>query len=291
MNPLLQPKLLDDNHTLPFPEVKNADFPPAFDEAIKRARARVDAIARDPAPASFANTIEAIEFHKEELDKISLLFFNLIGANTNDELQAYAKEVSPKLAEFSNDLLLNPAIFGKVKAVYDRRESLGLPPESFQLLDKTYKAFRRNGALLVEADKEKLREIDRQLAGLTQEFSDNVLKATNDFLLFVTDEAALKDLPKGTVEDAKNTAREKGKPEAWAFSLQAPSYGPFLQFCTSEDLRREMWMAAMSKGMKATTAKMRLSSPSSASTVLGYLVTKVSRILFWKSAWRDLPRK
>jgi peptidyl-dipeptidase Dcp len=118
-------------------------------------------------------------------------------------------------------------------------------------VEKTYKAFRRNGALLDESDKGKLREIDRQLARLTQDFSDNVLKATNDYLLFVDDEAAIRDLPKGTLEDAKNTAKEKGRPEAWAFSLHAPSYGPFLQFCAREDLRREIWMAVMSKGLKA----------------------------------------
>ncbi|MGZ3720404.1 MAG: M3 family metallopeptidase [Bdellovibrionota bacterium] len=251
MNPLLQPRLLDDHHNLPFGDVKNSDYAPAFEEAIRLARGRLDVIAQDPAPASFTNTIEAIEFHKEELDKISLLFFNLIGANTNDEMQAFAKEISPKLAEFANDLLLNPRIFARVKDVHERRNDMGLDTERLQLVEKTYKAFRRNGANLSESDKEKLREIDRQLARITQEFSDNVLKATNDYLLFVTDEAALKDLPKGTVEDAKNTAKEKGKPEAWAFTLHAPSYGPFLQFCSRDDLRREIWMAMMTKGMKA----------------------------------------
>jgi peptidyl-dipeptidase Dcp len=251
MNPLLKPHLLNDHHNLPFSEVKNSDFPPAFEEALRLARTRLEALTADPAPPSFVNTIEAIEFYKEELDKISLLFFNLLGANTNDELQAFAKEISPKLAEFSNDLLLNPTIFARVKDVYDRREALGLDPEGFQLLDKTYKAFRRNGALLSDLEKEKLREIDRQMASITQEFSDNVLKATNDYLLFVDDEAALKDLPKGTLEEAKNIAKEKGKPDMWAFSLHAPSYLPFLQFCLREDLRREIWMASMSKGMKA----------------------------------------
>lgn len=251
MNALLRPHLLDDHHTLPFPDVKSGDFPPAFEDALRQARARLEKIAQDPAPASFVNTIEAIEFHKEELDQVSLMFFNLIGANTNDDLQAYAKEISPKLAEFANDLLLNPRVFARVKDVFDRRDALGLNAEQAQLLEKTYKAFRRNGALLSESEKEKLREIDRQLARVTQEFSDNVLKATNDYLLFVDDEACLKDLPKGTLEDAKSTAREKGRPEAWAFSLHAPSYGPFLQFCLRDDLRREIWMAVMSKGMKA----------------------------------------
>lgn len=251
MNPLLKPQLIDDSHTLPFPQIKTEDFAPAFEESLARARQKLEAIAKDPAPPSFTNTIEAIEFHKEALDKVSLVFFNLMSANTNDQLQAYAKEISPKLAEFSNDLLLNSRIFARVKDVYDRREQLGLDPESLQLVEKTFKAFRRNGALLSESDKNKLREIDRESSVITQEFSDNVLKATNDYLLFVDDEAALQGLPKSTLEDAKNTAKEKGRPEAWAFSLHAPSYGPFLQFCPREDLRREIWFAVTSKGMKA----------------------------------------
>ena len=183
-------------------------------------------------------------------EKVSLLFFNLLGANTNDEMQTYAKVISPKLAEFANDLLLNPRIFERVKDVFDRREKMGLDAERLQLLEKTYKAFRRNGALLKEKEKETLRGIDQELARLSQDFSDNVLKATNDYLLFVDDESAIKDLPKGTLEDAKNTAREKGRSDSWAFTLHAPSYGPFLQFCSSENLRREIWMAVMSKGMK-----------------------------------------
>ena len=250
MNALLNPRLLDDSHNLPFDQVKDADFAPAFEEAIRLAKANLEKLAQDPSPASFVNTIETIEFHKEELDKIALLFFNLVGANTNDTLQALAKDVSPKLAELSNDLLLNARIFARVNDVFERREQLGLDPERLQLLEKTYKAFRRNGALLSETEKEKLREIDKAQARLTQVFSDNVLKATNDYLLFVDDESCIKDLPKGTLEDAKNTAKEKARPDCWAFSLQAPSYGPFLQFCTREDLRKELWSSVMSRGMK-----------------------------------------
>lgn len=250
MNRLLSPQLLDDHHHIPFADLKTGEFAPAFEEAIELARAQLKKIEQDPSPASFSNTIEAIEFHREPLDKLSLLFFNLVGADTNDELQALAKEVSPKLAELSNDLLLNARIFARVKDVFDRREHLGMDPERLQLLEKTYKAFRRNGALLSETEKDKLREIDKDMARLTQVFSDNVLKATNDFLLFVDDEASIKDLPKGSLEDAKATATEKGRPECWAFSLQAPSYGPFLQFCTREDLRKELWTAVASRGMK-----------------------------------------
>jgi peptidyl-dipeptidase Dcp len=248
MNPLLQHPLADDTHFIPFDKIKNEDYAPAITEGIRRAKENLGVLAA--APATFQATIEGIEFHKEDLDRISLVFFNLVSANTNDEMQALAKEFSPKLAELSNDLLLNGEIFQRVKEVEAKRESLKLNTEQKRLLEKTYKAFRRNGALLSEADKEKLRAIDKKLAGITQEYSDNALKATNDYVLFVTNEEAIKGLPAGTLEDAKTTAKEKGRPEAWAFTLHFPSVGPFLQFCTDGNLRREIWTAMMTKGMK-----------------------------------------
>lgn len=248
MNPLLKHPLADDSHHIPFDQIKNEHFAPALNEGIARAKANLAKLSSGP--AGFKETIEGIEFHKEDLDRISLVFFNLTSANTNDEMQALAKEFSPKLAELSNDLLLNSEIFKRVKEVYEKRESLGLKGEQNQLLEKTYKAFRRNGALLSEADKEKLREIDKKLAGITTVFSDNALKATNEYVLFVTDEAAIKGLPAGSLEDAKQTAKDKGRPEAWAFTLHYPSMLPFMQFCTSSALRQEMWLAMSTKGMK-----------------------------------------
>jgi peptidyl-dipeptidase Dcp len=248
MNPLLKSPLADDQNHIPFDEVKNEHFAPAFEEGIRRAKANLEKLAAGP--AGFRETIEGIEFHKEDLDRISLVFFNLVSAHTNDEMQALAKEISPRLAELSNDLLLNSEIFLRVKDVFEKKNTLGLDGEQSQLLEKTYKAFRRNGALLSEEQKENLREVDRRLARLTQEFSDHVLKATNDYVLFVDDEACLKDLPKGSLEDAKATAKEKGRPEAWAFTLHHPSFLPFMQFCSREDLRQEIMIAFLSKGMK-----------------------------------------
>lgn len=248
MNPLLKQPLADNSHFIPFDEIKDEHYAPALDETMRRTKENLAKVAS--APASFQNTIEGIEFHKEDLERVNMVFFNLVSANTNDTLQALAKEYSPKMAELANDLLLNGEIFDRVKAVFDTRDSIGLNPEQKQLLDKTYKAFRRNGALLSAADKEKLRDIDRRLAGQGQVFSDNVLKATNDYVLFVIDAAAVKGLPAGSVEEAKALATEKGRPEAWAFTLQVPSYLPFMQFSPDEKLRHELWMALSSKTMK-----------------------------------------
>lgn len=249
MNPLLQSPLADDSHHIPFHKIQNEHFAPALEVGIAKAKENLGLLAKGK--AGFSETIEGIEFHREMLDRVSTIFFNLVSANTNDFLQNLAKEFSPKLAELANDLLLNSEIFARVKEVYENRESLKLDGEQRQLLDKTYKAFRRNGALLNDQQKTSLREVDKKLARISQEYSDHVLKATNEYVLFVDDYKAIQDLPKGSLEDAKSTATEKGRPEAWAFTLHHPSLLPFMQFCTREDLRQELWLANGSKAMKA----------------------------------------
>jgi peptidyl-dipeptidase Dcp len=250
MNPLLQSPLVDDQHHIPFHLIRDEHYGPALEEGIQRAKKGLAALSADSSEPTFANTIEAIEAHREDLDRISNVFFNMVSAHTNDTLQALAKEISPKLAELANDLLLDPKIFARVKKVYEQRETLGLNTEQAQLLDNTYKAFRRNGANLSDADKEKLRELDRNQARLGQVFSDHVLKATNEYVFFVDDESALRELPPNALEEAKATAKDKGRPESWAFTLQFPSYLPFMQFCSRSDLRRELWTAYLSRGMR-----------------------------------------
>ncbi len=249
MNPLLKSPLVDNQHFLPFDQIKDEHYSPALEEGIRKAKENYAAVAK--APAGFKETIEGIEFAQEDLSRVAGVFFNMTSANTNDTLQALAKEISPKMAELSNDLLLNSEIFAKVKAVYEQKDQLALNQEQKQLLEKTYKSFRRNGALLNDQQKQELREIDKNLAKLGQEFSDHVLKATNEYVLFVTNEEAIRDLPKGSLEDAKATAKEKGRPEAWAFTLHFPSVIPFLQFCTDENLRKEIHFAMGSKAAKA----------------------------------------
>ncbi|MGE3262359.1 MAG: M3 family metallopeptidase [Bacteriovoracia bacterium] len=249
MNPLLKKPLVDDTHLIPFDEIKDEHFAPALEEGIQRAKAAIAKISADQSAPNFKNTIEAIEFHKEDIERIALIFMNLVGANTNDTLQALAKEISPQLSALSNDLLLDGKIFARVKAAYDNRAQEKLSPEQAQLLEKTYKAFRRNGALLDEAGKNKLRKIDGDLARLAHEYSDHILKATNEYILFVEDEAALKELPANALEEAKELAKEKNRGEAWAFTMQYPSTLPFMQHCTREDLRKELSLATASKCM------------------------------------------
>jgi peptidyl-dipeptidase Dcp len=249
-NPLLREPLLNDHTFAPFAEIKNEHFGPALEEGMRRARVALARIATGP--ANFKDVIEGIESHRETLDQARAVFFNLLSAHTNDFLQTLAKDISPKLAELSNDLLLNPAIFSRVKEIHEKRDSLNLNQEQLKLLEITYKSFRRNGALLSEEEKENLREIDRKLAVLKQDFSDHVLKATNEFILFVDDADSLANLPKGALEDAAATAKEKGRPNSFAFTLHHPSIMPFLQFCTSGELRRQLWLANSSKCMSGS---------------------------------------
>lgn len=248
MNPLLSISQIDDTHFLPFHDIKTEHFGPALEAQLQSARENLKKL--ENAPATFAGIIEGIEGFREELDRTSLVFFNLNSANTNETMQALVKEYSPKLAELANDLLLNAKIFASVKSVYDQMAKLPLNTEQKQLLDKTYKAFRRNGALLTDAQKEKLREIDRVLSRQTAQFGENLLKATNEYVLFVDDFEAIKDLPAGTLEDAKATAEVKGKKGSYAFTLQFPSYIPFMQYCSKEELRKEIWTAMMSRSMR-----------------------------------------
>ncbi len=249
-NPLLDTSYQIDGKFIPFDRIKTEHFAPAFEETIQRARENLKKLSLQTGEASFSSIIEGIEFFKEDLERVSSVFFNLLSANTNEEMQKLAKEVSPKLAELSNDLLLDANIFRQVKAVWDRRESLNLNLEQKRLLELTYKSFQRNGALLSESDKNKLREIDKKLSRLSHEFSDNVLKATNEYQKLVTEETDVKDLPKNVVEEARAAAEAKGHKQGWLFTLQFPSFYPLLQFCPNEALRKEVWLANSSKAMK-----------------------------------------
>ncbi|HSG05088.1 MAG TPA: M3 family peptidase, partial [Nitrospiria bacterium] len=177
-NPLLEPFDL-----APFSKIRTEHFKPAFLEALKAARAEIEAIAQQPGPAGFENTAAALDYAGYQLDRISSVFFNLNAAETNKEIQGLAQEISPLLAEFSNDITLNQALFERIRAVYDTRESLGLSPEELTLLEKKFRHFRRNGALLDDASKNRLREIDAKLSQLKLTFGEHVLEETNTYQL------------------------------------------------------------------------------------------------------------
>lgn len=234
-------------NTAPFSKINDSDFLPAFKKAIENAKSEIDAIVSNPEQPTFENTIEALEFSGEQLDRISSIFFNLNSAETNDEIQKIAQEVSPMLSEFSNDITLNEALFKRVKTVYDSKDSLHLTTEQQTLLDKKYKGFSRNGANLPEDKKEKLREIDKKLSQLTLKFGENVLAETNKFEMLITDEADLSGLPDGAIEAAKQLAESKGK-EGWLFTLDYPSYIPFVTYADNRELRKRITIAAGKKG-------------------------------------------
>ncbi|RZJ34982.1 MAG: M3 family peptidase [Flavobacterium sp.] len=235
--------------TAPFSQIKTEDFKPAFEEAIAMARAEIDQVINNSESPTFQNTIEAIEFSGEALDRLSNIFFNLNSAETNDEIQRIAQEVSPLLTEFSNDITLNEDLFRKVKSVYDQRENLSLSPEQHMLLEKKYKGFARNGALLPEDKKARLREIDTELAKLKLTFGENVLAETNDYQLHIINESDLSGLPEGAIEEARSLAKNAGK-EGWIFTLDHPSYIPFVTYADNRGLRKEIALAAGRKAFR-----------------------------------------
>ncbi|HMC01850.1 MAG TPA: M3 family metallopeptidase [Flavobacteriaceae bacterium] len=234
-------------HTAPFSKIKNEDFLPAFKQAIVDAKNEIDTIANNPEEPNFNNTIEALEFSGEQLDRISSLFFNLNSAETNDEIQKIAQEVSPLLSEFSNDIMLNEDLFKRVKLVYDKKNTLNLNTEQTTLLDKKYKSFSRNGANLPKDKKQQLREIDKELSQLKLKFGENVLAETNKFELHITNENDLTGLPEGAKEAAAQMAEAKGK-KGWLVTLDYPSYIPFITYANNRELRKKLVIAFGAKG-------------------------------------------
>jgi len=230
--------LLNKFDLTPFSKIKNEDFLPAITNAIVLAKKEIATITDNKEAASFENTIEALDYSGEQLDRVSSVFFNLNSAETNDEIQKIAQEVSPLLSEFSNDVSLNVDLFKKVKAVYKQKESLTLSPEQQTLLDKKYKGFSRNGANLPEDKKEILRGIDKELATLKLTFGENILAETNAYELHLTDKNDLKGLPEGALEAADQVAKQKDK-DGWVFTLDYPSYIPFMKYADSRELRKK----------------------------------------------------
>ncbi|MGC1471682.1 MAG: M3 family metallopeptidase [Psychroserpens sp.] len=236
-------------HTAPFSKIKTDDYLPAFIKSIEKAKAEIDAITSSSETPTFKNTIEALDFSGEELDRLSSIFFNLNSAETNDEIQKIAQEVSPLLSEFSNDITLNEALFQRVKAVYDTKDSLTLTVEQHTLLDKKYKGFSRNGAHLSEEKKTKLREIDKQLSQLKLKFGENVLAETNAFEMHLTNEDDIAGLPDGAKEAAQQLAESKGK-TGWLITLDYPSYIPFMTYADNRELRKKLAIASGAKAFK-----------------------------------------
>lgn len=247
-NPLLQ-EFNTFHNTAPFSLIKESDYESAFAKAIQIAKKEINSITENTAAPSFENTIEALDSSGETLGRISSIFFNLNSAETNDEIQRIAREVSPQLSEFGNDVTLNLDLFKRVKAVYDQKSDLDLTEEQKTLLDKQYKRFSRNGANLTDDKKVRLREIDSELSKLTLAFGENVLAATNAFEMHLEDDSRLAGLPESAKEAAAETAKAKDK-TGYLFTLDYPSYIPFMTYVDDRKLREEMSKAFGTKAYK-----------------------------------------
>ena len=241
MNPLVQP-FTKPHNTAPFSQIKLEHFKPAFEQAIQEAKTEIDAIVTNKQKPTFENTIEALDLVGNKLSRISSIFFNLNSAETSPEMQKLAQEVSPMLTNYSNDITLNEGLFKRIKAVYEQKDRLKLTPEQQTLLDKNYKNFARNGALLSADKKEKLREIDTQLSKLGLTYSENTLAENNAYSLQITNKDDLAGLPDGVVEAAAMEAKSRTL-EGWIFTLDYPSYIPFVTYAKNRNLRKEMNLA------------------------------------------------
>ena len=254
MNPLLT------DSTLPygapqFDKIKTEHYLPAFEQAITEAKAEIDAIVNNPDAPTFENTIAALDEAGGRLNDVASIFYNLMEADTNEEMQGIAEKVSPMMTEYSMYVSLNEPLFARVKAVHESAE--GLEPDQARLLEKTWKSFVRSGANLGAEDKETYSKLSEQLSLLTLQYGKNVLAATNAFTLNLTDEADLEGLPDFVREAAVETAKSK-EMEGWAFDLSAPSYGAFMKYSTRRDLRQKMWMAYNTRATEGENSNIEL---------------------------------
>lgn len=236
--------------TPPFDEIKPEHFMPAIEEAIKEAKQEIEDISSQSETPTFENTLEAMEFAGKKLSSVTSILFNLNSAETNKKIQEVAREASPILSEFGNDIWQNTDLFERVKKVYNQKDQLELDNEQEMLLTKTYKAFIRNGADLNEKDKARFKEITKKLSQLSLTFGENVLAETNDYELVISDEKDLSGLPDSAIRQAANTAKSKGKEGKWIFTLQAPSFVPFMENADKRSLREQLYKAYMSKANK-----------------------------------------
>ncbi|MDO6677898.1 M3 family metallopeptidase [Shewanella sp. 4_MG-2023] len=224
-----------------FDNIKNEHFLPAFEAGIAERKAEINSITNNPDAATFANTIEAMEFSGTLLTKVSSVFYNLTGAHTNPDIQTISKQVSPMLSSASDDIYLNDKLFQRVKTVYDQAETYQLNTAQTKLLEDTYKRFTRGGANLSAEDKNTLRALNEQIGKLNLEFGDNLLAETNAFELVVDKQTDLAGLPQDIIDTAAATATKRGHEGKWVFTTSRPSITPFLTYAENRDLREALF--------------------------------------------------
>ncbi|MCQ2181553.1 MAG: M3 family metallopeptidase [Bacteroidales bacterium] len=231
-----------------FDKIKNEHYLPAFEQGIKEGKAEIDAIVSNPEAPTFANTIEALEYSGETLDRVAGIFYNILEADTDEQKQAIAEQVAPMMTEYEMYISLNDSLFSRVKEVYAHKDELGLESDQMRLLEKTYKGFVRGGANLSPEDKAQFGKLQERLSLLQLQFGKNALGATNAYKLNITDEADLEGLPQFVRDMGAATAAENGQ-EGWTFDLTYPSYSPFMQYSSRRDLRKQLYMQSVTKAV------------------------------------------
>jgi peptidyl-dipeptidase Dcp len=234
--------------TPPFTKIKIEHYKPAFIDGMAQEKTEIDAIAYNPEPPTFENTVAAMEKTGELLDKVSLVFFNLTSSMTNDNMQEIAKELSPLLSQHRDDISLNEKLFERVKAVYEQKADLNLNVEQKMLLDEYYKSFVRGGANLNDSEKKQFREINKELSMLSLQFGENILKENNRFEMVLDSKEDLIGLPESVISAASETAKERGHDGKWVFTLHKPSLIPFLQYSEKRELREKMFKGYIMRG-------------------------------------------
>ncbi len=232
----------------PFDEITNKDFKPAFEKGIKQQTEEIDAIVNNPEAPTFENTIVALDNSGAILTRVSRVFYGLSGAETNDEIKAIAEELSPILSEHSDNISLNSKLFERINTLHKNIDNLGLTKEQERLLDENYKSFVRSGIMLDDEQKDRLREINKELSALSLSFGNNLLEETNGFKLVIDNEEDLSGLPEGVKSAAAQVAKDNGEEGKWMFTLQKPSWLPFLQYADNRDLREKLYKAMYTRG-------------------------------------------
>jgi peptidyl-dipeptidase Dcp len=227
----------------PYHLVSHDHYLPAFNEAMELQIREIDAIVDNSDTPTFENTIAALDYSGETLNRVSTIFYNTRSANTSDEMQDIARELVPLMSAHQSNINLNPELFDRIQSVYNQRGDLDLSGEQDMLLEKTYKKFVRSGAALSEEDKENMRKIDEQLSMLSLQFGDNMLEETNNFKLVIDNEADLAGLPEGVISAAADAAREAEMEGKWVFTLHQPSWIPFLTYAENRNLREDIYKA------------------------------------------------
>jgi peptidyl-dipeptidase Dcp len=232
----------------PFDRIQVTHYMPAFERGIAEQKKEIEGIRDNRDAPTFANTVEAMEHSGELLTRVSDVFYNLNSAETNDEMQAIARDIAPKLSSLNDDIYLDPKLFARVKAIYDKRDKMKLTAEQERLLEETYKHFVRGGANLSEQDKTRFREINERLSVLSLKFGENILAEENRFELVVEDRAGLAGLSQKDIDAAASTAAERGHDGKWVFTLHKPSMIPFLTYAQRRDLRENIYRGYLERG-------------------------------------------